>query len=151
MAALSELLAHIYCTTMVFFTILVFELVNFVRASAANHRRTTTATIFVKLVEENIPALKFKGVEPLECAVCLSLYEDGDEVRKLKCNHTFHKDCLDEWFRNMATCPLCRSMVLSEEEVEVENPRWWNHHYVEGSDDEELPVLSYIAHGNFFT
>ncbi|CAN6643372.1 hypothetical protein TRVA0_020S00166 [Trichomonascus vanleenenianus] len=44
------------------------------------------------------------------CLVCLSSYETGEEVRRLKlCGHLFHQECIDQWLttgRN--SCPLCR-------------------------------------------
>ncbi|KAG9143617.1 hypothetical protein Leryth_019203 [Lithospermum erythrorhizon] len=48
----------------------------------------------------------------VECSVCLSEIEEGDEVRELSCDHLFHRGCLDRWigYGNM-TCPLCRSRV----------------------------------------
>ncbi|KAK4425896.1 RING-H2 finger protein ATL2 [Sesamum alatum] len=49
---------------------------------------------------------------PAECAVCLSEFEDREIVRLLpKCNHSFHIECIDMWFRSHSTCPLCRSSV----------------------------------------
>ena len=32
-----------------------------------------------------------------ECAVCLTEFEEGDEVRVLPCGHIFHLDCCDKW------------------------------------------------------
>ncbi|XP_019164598.1 PREDICTED: RING-H2 finger protein ATL1-like [Ipomoea nil] len=52
--------------------------------------------------------------EAVECAVCLCKIEEGEEVRYLRCNHIFHRDCLDRWLatgRN--SCPLCRTQVKS--------------------------------------
>lgn len=47
-----------------------------------------------------------------ECAVCLSEFEEKEIVRLLpKCNHSFHIECIDMWFRSHSTCPLCRSPV----------------------------------------
>ncbi|KAH6831894.1 hypothetical protein C2S53_012769 [Perilla frutescens var. hirtella] len=49
---------------------------------------------------------------PSECAVCLSEFEEKEIVRLLpKCNHCFHIECIDMWFRSHSTCPLCRSPV----------------------------------------
>ncbi|KAL8027072.1 hypothetical protein ABFX02_14G071900 [Erythranthe guttata] len=46
----------------------------------------------------------------LECAVCLSSFEDGDECRKLGlCGHEFHVECIDRWLRSHDTCPICRA------------------------------------------
>ncbi|KAI8566035.1 hypothetical protein RHMOL_Rhmol02G0007900 [Rhododendron molle] len=48
----------------------------------------------------------------VECAVCLSEFEENEKVRVLpKCNHGFHLDCIDMWFHSHSTCPLCRSPV----------------------------------------
>ncbi|GFQ07322.1 RING-H2 finger protein atl2 [Phtheirospermum japonicum] len=48
----------------------------------------------------------------LECAVCLSEFEEDEMVRLLpKCNHAFHIECIDMWFHSHSTCPLCRSPV----------------------------------------
>ncbi len=42
-----------------------------------------------------------------KCVVCLGEYEAGDELRKLRCGHQFHVECVDEWLRRHKTCPLC--------------------------------------------
>ncbi|KAF6140947.1 hypothetical protein GIB67_030158 [Kingdonia uniflora] len=45
----------------------------------------------------------------LECAVCLSEFEDDDTLRLLTvCNHAFHPDCIDLWLVSHTTCPVCR-------------------------------------------
>lgn len=44
------------------------------------------------------------------CAVCLSKYEEGEEVRELPmCKHSFHAPCIDKWFCSYFRCPLCRA------------------------------------------
>ncbi|GMF70493.1 unnamed protein product [[Candida] boidinii] len=44
------------------------------------------------------------------CPICLMAYEDDQFVRELpKCNHEFHKECIDEWLsEGQNTCPMCR-------------------------------------------
>ncbi|KAL8680858.1 MAG: hypothetical protein Q9186_002977 [Xanthomendoza sp. 1 TL-2023] len=53
------------------------------------------------------------------CLVCLCDYEVGEEIRRLtKCNHLFHRECIDQWLttgRN--SCPLCRSQGVDEKIV----------------------------------
>lgn len=50
--------------------------------------------------------------EAIECPVCLCKLEEGDEIRELKCNHLFHKYCLDRWLGyRCKTCPLCRDYL----------------------------------------
>lgn len=44
------------------------------------------------------------------CSICLCDYKPKDSVRCIPdCHHCFHADCVDEWLRMSATCPLCRS------------------------------------------
>ncbi|KAL2510052.1 E3 ubiquitin-protein ligase [Forsythia ovata] len=50
------------------------------------------------------------GDSSVECAVCLCKIEEGDEIRELRCDHLFHKVCLDRWLSyGHTTCPLCRN------------------------------------------
>ena len=35
-------------------------------------------------------------------------YEDGDELKYLKCFHNFHKDCIDKWFEQSKLCAICK-------------------------------------------
>uniref|UniRef100_A0A0E0K5G4 RING-type E3 ubiquitin transferase n=1 Tax=Oryza punctata TaxID=4537 RepID=A0A0E0K5G4_ORYPU len=45
----------------------------------------------------------------LECAVCLSEFEDDEMLRFLpKCSHAFHPDCIGQWLASHVTCPVCR-------------------------------------------
>ncbi|XP_026452234.1 RING-H2 finger protein ATL52-like [Papaver somniferum] len=47
-----------------------------------------------------------------ECVVCLSTFEDGQDVRQLsRCKHSFHAPCIDMWLYSHPDCPICRSMV----------------------------------------
>lgn len=49
---------------------------------------------------------------PLECAVCLSEFEENEIGRQLPtCHHSFHIDCIDMWFHSHSTCPICRTTV----------------------------------------
>ncbi|KAF3795263.1 RING-H2 finger protein [Nymphaea thermarum] len=50
--------------------------------------------------------------DDLECAVCLSAFEEKEMGRLLpECNHEFHVDCIDTWFQSHSTCPVCRTQV----------------------------------------
>ncbi|XP_043706718.1 E3 ubiquitin-protein ligase ATL42 [Telopea speciosissima] len=69
-----------------------------------------------KTVIESLPYFRFSTLEGaregLECAVCLSKFEDIEILRLLpKCKHAFHIDCVDRWLENHSSCPLCRHRV----------------------------------------
>ncbi|KAG9131321.1 hypothetical protein Leryth_006169 [Lithospermum erythrorhizon] len=44
----------------------------------------------------------------LACCVCLTEFEDDEEMRELPCLHFFHVECIDTWLKINATCPLCK-------------------------------------------
>ncbi|KAJ7533925.1 hypothetical protein O6H91_13G071500 [Diphasiastrum complanatum] len=53
--------------------------------------------------------------ERLECAVCLSDFQEQEQGRRLpQCGHIFHTACIDKWFSSNSTCPLCRIEVKEE-------------------------------------
>ncbi|XP_021846655.2 RING-H2 finger protein ATL20-like [Spinacia oleracea] len=52
------------------------------------------------------------------CPICLSEYQPKEALRSIpECNHYFHADCIDEWLRMNATCPLCRNSPQSSSGV----------------------------------
>ncbi|KAF3339376.1 E3 ubiquitin-protein ligase ATL6-like protein [Carex littledalei] len=65
---------------------------------------------------ESLPTMVYSEVKEhkvgkgaLECAVCLSEFEDDETLRLLpKCSHVFHTDCIDAWLAGHVTCPVCR-------------------------------------------
>ena len=82
--------------------------------------------------------------EEVECAVCLCKIEEGEEIKQLRCDHLFHRVCLDRWLGyRRVTCPLCRCSLfpcrkLTEFGVDLEvllfkysslssvdRERWW--------------------------
>uniref|UniRef100_J3LI17 RING-type domain-containing protein n=2 Tax=Oryza brachyantha TaxID=4533 RepID=J3LI17_ORYBR len=47
-----------------------------------------------------------------QCHICLTEYEDGDQIRSLPCKHEFHLQCVDKWLKEVhRVCPLCRGDV----------------------------------------
>ncbi|CAL9057777.1 uncharacterized protein LOC135650617 [Musa acuminata AAA Group] len=51
--------------------------------------------------------------EDVDCVFCLCGIEEDDEVRELRCQHLFHRRCLDRWLAHRrAVCPLCRDALV---------------------------------------
>lgn len=64
--------------------------------------------------ENVIPVSKYRKEKICRCCFCLCDLEEGDEFRELKCNHVFHKCCLDKWIDHGHTdCPLCRGSLAT--------------------------------------
>lgn len=38
--------------------------------------------------------------------------ETNQQIKKLPCDHIFHKSCLRSWFQRQQTCPTCRTSIL---------------------------------------
>jgi hypothetical protein len=46
-----------------------------------------------------------------QCIICLSNFKIGEKIRYLKCNHFFHKDCIDNWLQLQKKCPTCNQEI----------------------------------------
>ena len=53
-----------------------------------------------------------------ECSICYEILTSNVYVRKLSCNHEFHKKCIDKWLytqfqesKDDFTCPMCRRHI----------------------------------------
>ncbi|KAK4353416.1 hypothetical protein RND71_028934 [Anisodus tanguticus] len=62
----------------------------------------------------NFPTKKYSDefftcAEDTQCTVCLAEYREEDALRILPlCGHYFHATCIDIWFQQQSTCPVCR-------------------------------------------
>jgi hypothetical protein len=43
------------------------------------------------------------------CAICQDVMENSQSIRRInRCQHAFHRSCIDTWFESGVTCPICR-------------------------------------------
>lgn len=71
-------------------------------------RETTEHLATYRKVKADDPLIESKE----SCSICYDIYQVGQFKRVLeKCNHTFHKKCVDKWFVSHPNleCPLCRA------------------------------------------
>ena len=45
-----------------------------------------------------------------ECSICLDNIKLKD-LKTTKCNHHYHKECINTWTRTKRNCPLCRGRI----------------------------------------
>ena len=67
---------------------------------------------------QHVKRIKMKTIENIDeeqgeklenqCAICLEDQHDNTSYN-LECGHTFHSICVTTWFKDNATCPMCRS------------------------------------------
>lgn len=65
----------------------------------------TYLTNFTKL-SQNEEEVIVSVDEGVECCIC---YEGILEGKILSCGHIYHKECIDEWFKEKKICPYCRA------------------------------------------
>ncbi|MCD7457960.1 hypothetical protein HAX54_036677 [Datura stramonium] len=157
MRAFNKLFSHFNQLINIFFFSLIPQALRFlilvflvsISAYVQRHEKYKCRKIInkksTKFVYRKRKLLGFAATEPLDCAICLSDFEHGDKGRKIEsCGHIFHENCLDKWLMHgkgrQASCPLCRSVIIPENMVEV-------HRKVEeegltfGMFEEELALL----------
>lgn len=49
----------------------------------------------------------------MSCSICLESLQKTLRI-VTKCDHTFHKICLEDWMKENNTCPLCRVLLNTE-------------------------------------
>jgi E3 ubiquitin-protein ligase synoviolin len=47
--------------------------------------------------------------------------DTSQQIKKLPCDHIFHKNCLRSWFQRQQTCPTCRTTVLRLNQAHLNN------------------------------
>ena len=74
------------------------------------HSQRAGDTTFSKL-RKNSKIIKFKGNSfNKTCGICIENMNKGDITRELECLHSFHIDCIDEWFEKKCCCPFCNKV-----------------------------------------
>jgi hypothetical protein len=77
---------------------------------------------------EAVAPLRCKGISssdptevfstPDDCSICLQEFNVSQLHRMLRCRHSFHTDCVDRWLSSHRVCPICRSSIYGDEDVE---------------------------------
>lgn len=55
-----------------------------------------------------------------QCPICLSAIDSN--ARALSCLHTFHRECIETWFQQKQTCPICRTRTEHIVQIVEEQP-----------------------------
>lgn len=68
-----------------------------------------------ELIKNKPYVYKKVNEKPKECLVCLNEFKPREKIRKLGCEHEFHKRCIDKWLtEGNPCCPLCRKEPFKE-------------------------------------
>ncbi len=68
-------------------------------------------TISIHLPEE--PFSSEKIYIPEICIICLEEFNTNNAITTLECSHSYHLECIKDWFENRkTTCPCCKVNIL---------------------------------------
>ncbi|CAO2179443.1 unnamed protein product [Urochloa humidicola] len=93
--------------------------------AAASTKRARVTTVSDAIIL-GLPEVTDRSGE--ECAICLNDFRAQETLRAMPCAHAFHHNCISQWLRRNAVCPLCRHQLLPttpttpEEEEDQEVP-----------------------------
>ncbi|KAF2362940.1 Zinc finger RING-type [Trinorchestia longiramus] len=98
---------------------------NIMRMMEQSHRRNPLVNrgATQAIIEANTLAHKYvirPKVGPEKCTVCLSEYENEENVRRLPCLHLFHTECIDQWLATNKRCPICRVDIEQHDDKQFE-------------------------------
>lgn len=86
----------------------------FERNTPVTLNRLLERTELVVLADNNISEFN-----EMNCSICSQEFSVGQIVRKVTgCGHFFHQACIDRWFEENSTCPICRANLNRVESTE---------------------------------
>lgn len=79
-----------------------------------------TQNLDISLSDNTHVPIQVNQVIDKECAICYEKIQMNVYLRRLECNHEFHKKCIDKWLftqfkqhKQEFTCPICRQSISS--------------------------------------
>ena len=58
------------------------------------------------------------NIKDKECSICYCQFTENHDYYLInKCNHDFHKSCLERWLDNASSCPICRSHIDEDRDI----------------------------------
>jgi hypothetical protein len=99
------------------------------------HTLTTTNSVYGSFYQPNnyigssrssiidlLPQWSLTKKPDHRCGICLSPYNEGENVRTLRCFHYFHVNCIDPWLETNDNCPNCRISTFESDGGRVPLP-----------------------------
>jgi hypothetical protein len=65
--------------------------------------------------KDQIKSKKIKNTDTIieeTCSICLDQFKCNEYCKKLPCDHSFHRKCINHWFKkDHLNCPICRYKI----------------------------------------
>lgn len=105
-------------------TILAQELVddiirNNINVDVSNNTLPTSKAYMKKLRENSfkIKSADLANFSDNQCTICFEKYKLQIKCVKLPCNHIYHIKCINKWFKQKNSCPICRKQFPTDNEI----------------------------------
>jgi len=82
----------------------------------ADGRKPPPASKKVVQELETLIATQLDEAQRRQCPVCLAEFTEGEEMKRLPCDHCFHSKCILSWLAVTNSCPLCRHELPTDDE-----------------------------------
>ncbi|KAL5666654.1 hypothetical protein ACJX0J_026762, partial [Zea mays] len=86
----------------------LFEVLDEIHRQPASLSLSMVSVQAPESVVDSLPCKSYKKLETPQCSddmeqchICLTEYEDGDQIRTLPCKHEFHLQCVDKWLKEI--------------------------------------------------
>ncbi|KAL6911964.1 hypothetical protein ACP4OV_000769 [Aristida adscensionis] len=86
----------------------LFEVLDEIHRQPASLSLSMVSVQAPESVVNSLPCKSYKKLETPQssddmeqCHICLTEYEDGDQIRTLPCKHEFHLQCVDKWLKEV--------------------------------------------------
>lgn len=85
------------------------------RRDRSQERRRMNSTRRAHKVLSSIPASSSDkpeddGSDDIKCVICIDTVNDT-EMKHVRCGHSFHRKCCNNWLKVNNACPVCRTIV----------------------------------------
>jgi Ring finger domain/zinc-ribbon len=60
---------------------------------------------------QHIKNLVVEEINGKECKICAEVFNVGEEIQVLPCEHEYHSCCLQPWLKLKNSCPACRHSI----------------------------------------
>lgn len=66
----------------------------------------------IPLIKFELASLKDKNTSNQTCPVCHEDFTNGEKLKRLFCNHTYHINCISMWLKKEKKCPFCKEEIV---------------------------------------
>ena len=65
-----------------------------------------------------------------KCPICLDVIDKEDKTTTLNCSHIYHTICIDEWFKRVPICPLCKRLIETKFRIYTQKIKCFRNYFM---------------------